>query len=168
MEVLPIADGVRVRGQDARSSRWKTRLRIVVSQFRPVENSSRALLTGFAGLLLVAVADTALAAFVLHEPWVEALWHAARTLTTVGSSPAVEHAPAWCKLLSAASMLVVLALAAMFTAGLVDRLTSRRLTSIVGARAAPRRDRVVVVGLGQDGPALVLRTAGPGNLVDGA
>jgi voltage-gated potassium channel Kch len=34
---------------------------------------------------------------------------------------------------------------------LVDRLTSRRLTAIVGTRAVPRRNHVVVVGLGQVG-----------------
>jgi hypothetical protein len=86
---------------------------------------------------------------VLHEHWVDAIWQAARTLTTVGSSPAIDHAPAWYKLVSAASMLLVLGLSAVFTAGLVDRLTSRRFTGIVGARAVPRRNHVVVVGLGQ-------------------
>lgn len=164
LSVQHTSDGVRVRWQQGRPASWKARVGVVFSQFRPVENSSRALLTGFVGLVLVTVLDTALGAFVLHERWLDAFWHAARTLTTVGTSPAAEHAPAWYKLVSAASMLAVLALAAMFTAGLVDRLTSRRLTGIVGNRAVPRRDHVVVVGLGQVGLRLCceLRALGIG------
>jgi hypothetical protein len=142
-------DTARVRRTPHRPAPWKRRFGMLLSQFRPVENSSRAMLTGFAGLLFVLVLDSMLAWAVLHEHWPDAIWHAARTLTTVGSSPAAEHAPAWYKLLSATSMLAVLALAAMFTAGFVDRLMSRRLTGIVGALAVPRRNHVVVVGLGQ-------------------
>ncbi|MEV0699586.1 NAD-binding protein [Saccharopolyspora sp. NPDC050389] len=107
------------------------------------------MLTGLAGLLLVLALDSVLAWAVLQEHWADAIWNAARTLTTVGSSPAIEHASAWYKLFSATSMLAVLALAATFTAGFVDRLMSRRLTGIVGSRAVPRRNHVVVVGLGQ-------------------
>lgn len=139
----------RVTRTPHRPAPWKSRFGILLSQFRPVENSSRAMLTGFTGLLLVLALDSILGWTALHERWPDAIWHAARTLTTVGSSPAAEHAPAWYKLLSAASMLAVLALAAMFTAGFVDRLMSRRLTGIVGTLAVPRRNHVVVVGLGQ-------------------
>ncbi len=130
---------------------WKARLGTMLGQFRPVDGSAQAMLTGFVGLLLVAVMDTVLGVLVLHEGWPGAVWQAARTLTTVGSAPAAEHAPDWYKVLSAVSMLAVLALAAIFTAGLVDRLMSRRLTAIVGTRAVPRRHHVVVVGLGQVG-----------------
>ncbi|MFI0468616.1 NAD-binding protein [Saccharopolyspora sp. 5N102] len=143
------ADGTRVRRTPHRPAPWRSRFHMLRSQFRPVETSSRAMLTGFAGLLLVLALDSTLAWTVLHEHWADAIWHATRTLTTVGSSPAIEHAPDWYKLLSAASMLAVLAFAAMFTAGFVDRLMSRRLTGIVGSRAVPRRNHVVVVGLGQ-------------------
>jgi Trk K+ transport system NAD-binding subunit len=45
---------------------------------------------------------------------------------------------------------------AFFTAGLVNRLIDRRLTGLVGRRAVPRRDHVVVVGLGQVGLRLCL------------
>jgi hypothetical protein len=151
LSVDQVADGVRVRWQDHRSTWWRSRLGVVLSQFRPVEKSSRAMLAGLTGLLIVVVADAVLGVLVLHEHWSSAFWHSARTLTTVGSSPAAEHAPSWYKVLSAMTMLAVLALAAMFTAGLVDRLMSHRLTSTVGPRAVPRRDHVVVVGLGQVG-----------------
>ena len=47
-------------------------------------------------------------------------------------------------------------LEASFTAGLVNRLINRRLTGLFGRRAVPRRDHVVVVGLGQVGLRLCL------------
>jgi hypothetical protein len=143
---------------------WKSWLGVLFGQFRPVENASRALLTGFVGLVLVMIVDTALGALVLGEDWPDAIWHAARTLTTVGSSPVAEHGPAWYKIFSAATMLAVVALAAVFTAGLVERLMSRRLTGIVGTRTVPRRNHVVVVGLGQVGLRLCreLQTLGIG------
>ena len=48
------------------------------------------------------------------------------------------------------------------TGGLIERLTSTRLTGLIGRRAVPRRDHVVVVGLGQVGLrlCLLLREAG--------
>lgn len=146
------ADDVHVQWCDrGPATRWKAWLGTLFGQFRPVDNASRTLLVGFAGLTLLTLLDSGLGVWVLHEHWADALWHAARTLTTVGSSPEAERGPPWYKILSATSMLAGLALAAMFTAGFVDRLTSRRLTGIVGIRAVPRRDHVIVVGLGQVG-----------------
>ncbi|PKW14574.1 NAD-binding protein [Saccharopolyspora spinosa] len=144
-------NGLRVHWHQRWPRSWKARVGKALGQFRPMDGSSQAMLTGLTGLLLVAVLDTALGVLVLHEHWSDAAWHAVRTLTTVGSAPAAEHAPDWYKALSAISMLAVLGLAAMFTAGLVDRLTSRRFTALVGSRAVPRRNHVVVVGLGQVG-----------------
>jgi len=62
------------------------------------------------------------------------------------------------------NMLIGLVLAASFTAGLVNRLVDRRLTGLLGRRAVPRRDHVVVVGLGQVGLrlCLLLRSCGIG------
>ncbi|WP_240117773.1 MULTISPECIES: NAD(P)-binding protein [unclassified Streptomyces] len=123
----------------------------VTTWFRSLDISAQALVAGFTGLLLALALDILLGVSVLHEHGYDALWNAARALTTIGSSPAAEHGPAWYKVLSALSMLAVLALAALFTAGLVDQLTGRRMTSILGARSIPRRDHVIVVGLGQVG-----------------
>jgi voltage-gated potassium channel Kch len=39
----------------------------------------------------------------------------------------------------------------VFTAGLVDRLVEERLTGILGRSAVPRRNHVIVIGLGQVG-----------------
>jgi len=59
-------------------------------------------------------------------------------------------------------MLVALLFAAAFTGGLVERLVGRNLTGLLGRRAVPRSDHVVVVGLGQVGLRLcmLLRTCG--------
>jgi len=61
-------------------------------------------------------------------------------------------------------MLAALVFEASFTAGLVNRLIDRRLTGLLGRRAVPRRDHVVVVGLGQVGLrlAMLLRRCGIG------
>jgi Trk K+ transport system NAD-binding subunit len=120
-------------------------------RFGTLDVSSRALVLSFAGLLACLGLDTALAIGVLHEPWYDALWQSTRALATIGSSPAAEHGPPWYKICSVVLMLGVLALVGLFTASLVDRLTGRRLTAILGARAIPVRDHVIVVGLGQVG-----------------
>ena len=53
-------------------------------------------------------------------------------------------------------MLLTLLSAACFTGGLINRLVDSRLTGLLGRRAVPRRDHVVVVGLGQVGLRLCL------------
>ena len=53
-------------------------------------------------------------------------------------------------------MLVALLFAAAFTGGLVERLIGRNLTGLLGRRAVPRSDHVVVVGLGQVGLRLCI------------
>jgi voltage-gated potassium channel Kch len=61
-------------------------------------------------------------------------------------------------------MLATLVFEASFTAGLVNRLVGRRLTGLLGRRAVPRRDHVIVVGMGQVGLRLcvLLRACGVG------
>jgi hypothetical protein len=83
--------------------------------------------------------------------FVDAFYAVAKVTVTVGPSPAADRGADWFKLFSAASMLLTLGFAAVLTAGLVNRLLDPRLTGIVGRSAAPRRDHVVVVGLGQIG-----------------
>ncbi|QNS07807.1 NAD-binding protein [Streptomyces xanthii] len=119
--------------------------------FRSLGTSAKALVCSLVALLLAYSTDVALGVLVLHEHWTDSVWNAARTLTTVGSSHAAEHGPGWYKVFSAASMIGVLVLAAVFTAGVVDRFTGHRMTSILGARSIPRRNHVIVVGLGQVG-----------------
>jgi Trk K+ transport system NAD-binding subunit len=68
----------------------------------------------------------------------------------------VKSGPDWFKVVISVTMLVALLFAAAFTGGLVERLIGRRLTGLVGRRAVPRSDHVVVVGLGHVGLRLVL------------
>jgi Trk K+ transport system NAD-binding subunit len=74
----------------------------------------------------------------------------------------VQDGPEWFKLAISISMLVALVFAAAFTGGLVERLIGRNLTGLLGRRAVPRSDHVVVVGLGQVGLRLcrLLRDCG--------
>lgn len=131
----------------ARRARWS----LAVAPYRGLDTSSRALIVSALGLLVSTLTEAVLGVLVLHEHVEDALWHAVRILTTVGSSPAAEHGPAWYKIVSTVLMLVTLAWVGLFTAGLVDRVTGRRLTALVGRRALPRRGHVVVVGVGQVG-----------------
>jgi hypothetical protein len=68
----------------------------------------------------------------------------------------MDHRPSWDQGISALMLLTSLVLTAMFTAGLVDRMLGTRLAGLVGLRALPRRDHVIVVGLGQIGLRLCL------------
>ncbi|RVU19963.1 portal protein [Streptomyces antnestii] len=124
---------------------------------RSLGTSAKALVASLTALSVAFTVDIVLGVTVLHEHWSDSTWNAARALTTIGSSSAAEHGPAWYKVVSAVSMLVVLVLAAIFTASVVDRFTGHRMTSILGARSIPRRGHVVVVGLGQVGLRLSAR-----------
>jgi voltage-gated potassium channel Kch len=95
-------------------------------------------------------------ALALHESVVDAVYAATKTIVTVGPSARVDNGPTWLKLYSAAMMLAALAFTAVFIAGLIDRLLDRRLVAIVGLRTIPRKDHVVVVGLGQVGLRLCM------------
>ena len=96
------------------------------------------------------------AMIVLDQPFADALYGSTKSLATVGPNPAVDDGPKWFKVAIAASMLLTLLCAACFTGGLINRLVDSRLTGLLGRRAVPRRDHVVVVGLGQVGLRLCL------------
>jgi len=93
---------------------------------------------------------------VLDQSFADALYGSTKSLATVGPNEAVSDGPSWFKLAVAFSMVLTLFAAACFTGGLIERLTSQRLTGLVGQRAVPRREHVVVVGLGQVGMRLCL------------
>jgi len=92
----------------------------------------------------------------LHEPALEAVYLATRTIVTVGPNEDIDHGPEWLMPFTTATMLAALAFTAIFTAGLINRLMGPRLVAILGRRTMPRRDHVVVVGLGQVGLRLCL------------
>ena len=129
---------------------------------KPFDRSAALVFFGAVGLLVVLVFETVAAALVLDQNLVDAFYGAVKTLVTVDPNQQVQDGPKWFKLVISASMLVALLFAAAFTGGLVERLIGRRLTGLVGRRAVPRSDHVVVVGLGQVGLrlALLLRRCG--------
>ena len=133
------------------------RLRAMLAAvFLPYELSAKILLSGVAGFFAILALDAVMAMAVLHESLVDAIYTATRTIVTVGPNPHVDEGPGWFKVVSAAMMVAGLAFTALFTAGLVNRLIDRRLVAFVGRRVAPRRDHVIVVGLGQVGLRLCL------------
>jgi Trk K+ transport system NAD-binding subunit len=126
------------------------------SLVHPFELSAKTLLSGLLGFLLILVSDSVVIGLALHESVADAVYTSTKTIVTVGSSAKVDDGPAWLKLYSAAMMLAALAFTAVFIAGLIDRLLDRRLVAIVGSRTAPRKDHVIVVGLGQVGLRLCM------------
>jgi Trk K+ transport system NAD-binding subunit len=126
------------------------------SMLWPHETSAKILVGGLIGFHAVLLLDMLVTMAVLHESLVEAIYSATRTIVTVGPNPHVDDGPGWLKVFTAATMLTGLAFTALFTAGVVNRLISRRLVAICGRRCVPRRDHVVVVGLGQVGLRLCL------------
>jgi voltage-gated potassium channel Kch len=126
------------------------------AMLRPHELSAKILIAGVLGFLAVLAIDAVATMLVLHEPAVEALYTATKTIATVGPNQLVDDGPTWFKGFSALMMISGLAFTALLTAGLVNRLIDRRLCAIFGRRCLPRTDHVVVVGLGQVGLRLCL------------
>jgi Trk K+ transport system NAD-binding subunit len=128
----------------------------------PFDRSAALVFFGAIGLTFILVTETIAAAVVLEQNVVDSFYGGVKTLVTVDPNPEVQHGPSWFKVAISASMLIALLFAAAFTGGLVERLIGRRLTGLVGRRAVPRSDHVVVVGLGQVGLrlAMLLRRAG--------
>jgi hypothetical protein len=166
--VLPGGDGVpQAIGDDLGrrdvhppASRWARALFTAI--FKPYDRSAALLFYGAIGLVTMLVLETVGAMIVLDQGFPDALYGSTKSLATVGPNTAVQKGPGWFKLAMVATMLLTLLSAACFTGGLIDRLTSRRLTGLVGLNAVPRRDHVVVVGLGQVGYRLctLLRECG--------
>jgi siroheme synthase (precorrin-2 oxidase/ferrochelatase) len=129
---------------------------LALALFTPYDKSAGMLLFGAIGLVAIFAIETVTAVFTLDQSAIDAIYGSAKTLVTVDPNPKVADGPGWYKLFTAATMLVALLFAAAFTAGLVNRVVERRLTGLVGRRAVPRRDHVVVVGLGQVGLRLCL------------
>ena len=124
--------------------------------FTPYDKSAGMLLFGAIGLVAIFFVETVTAMFTLDESAVDAIYGSAKTLVTVDPNPEVADGPGWYKLFTSVTMLVALLFVAAFTAGLVNRVVERRLTGLLGRNAVPRRDHVVVVGLGQVGMRLCL------------
>lgn len=163
-------DALEVVGQDARSTAFEIQptprttaaLDRLIGVLRPFDPSARFLVDGLCAVMAMLVAEVALGMAALHEDFVTALYEGVRTLVAVGPSDELSHAGDGTRLLATAIMLGTLAAVAVFTAALVNRLLDERRVAIVGRRAMPRRDHVIIVGVGQVGLrlALLLRDAG--------
>jgi hypothetical protein len=161
--------GVRRDGEEVRHEPLETpgnaRARIwLESVLRPHDASAGLMFYGVVGLLAVLVLETFGAVLVIDQPVVDAFYGSAKTLVTVGPNDAIAKGPSGFKVFIAITMLAALVFEAFFTAGIVNRLIDRRLTGLMGRRAVPRRDHVVVIGLGQVGLRLcfLLRRLGVG------
>jgi Trk K+ transport system NAD-binding subunit len=122
----------------------------------PYDRSAALLFYGLLGLVLMLAFECVGSMIVLDQAFADALYGSAKSLATVGPNHAVDDGPKWFKVAIVASMLLTLLSAASFTGGLINRVVDSRLTGLVGRRAVPRRDHVVVVGLGQVGLRLCL------------
>jgi len=136
-----------------RAQRVASGLQAVV---RPFDASARILVAGVLGFLSVLVLETLVTMLAADYSLVDALYTVAKVTLTVGPSPAADRGADWFQLFSTAAMLCTLGFAAVLTAGLVNWLLDPRLTGIFGRSAVPRRDHVIVVGLGQVGLRLCL------------
>jgi hypothetical protein len=109
---------------------------------------TRLMITGLSGLLVVLLADWSW--LVAHgHGLLRGFAEAARVVATVG--PPAGEGDATYAASSGLGMLATMGFAALFTAGLVERLVGPRLVGFLGARSAPRSGHVVVVGMGQVG-----------------
>ncbi|MDQ3630267.1 MAG: NAD-binding protein, partial [Actinomycetota bacterium] len=126
-------------------------LTLLGSLARPYDKSAALLVYGLLGLLAVLVAETIGAVIVLDQGVIDALYGATKTLVTVDPNDGVAKGPPGFKLFTTLAMLSALFFEALFTAGIVNRLIDTRLTGWVGRRSVPRRNHVVVVGLGKVG-----------------
>ena len=135
---------------------------LATSVFAPYDRSARLFFYGLIGLVFMLAAETGGAMAVLDQSFADALYGSTKSLATVGPNEAVSGGPSWFKIAVAVSMVLTLLSAACFTGGLIERLTSKRLTGLIGQRAVPRREHVVVIGLGQVGMrvCLLLRDCG--------
>jgi voltage-gated potassium channel Kch len=138
---------------EVRARRWRA---LATAILRPFDRSAALVFFGAVGLVLILIAETVAAAIVLDQSLVDAFYGAVKTLVTVDPNPEVQDGPEWFKVVISVSMLVALLFAAAFTGGLVERLIGRNLTGLLGRRAVPRSDHVVVVGLGQVGLRLCM------------
>lgn len=143
----------------------RTWAQLLRGQLRPHDDASRILVAGLVGLLAILAADWALGVAFLGQGPIASFYSASRVVATVGPGVDELTSPRWYLVMSGIFMLAAIAFTAVFTAGIVNRLLSTRSIALLGRRTLPRRDHVVVVGLGQVGLRLATRLASMGQRV---
>jgi Trk K+ transport system NAD-binding subunit len=156
-------DGDRIVGLDAElrdvelpATRARRLRNVAEAVLKPYDRSATLLFYGSMGLVAMLLFEWFGSMIVLDQAAADALYGSTKSLATVGPNPAVDDGPKWFKVAIVASMVLTLLSAACFTGGLINRLVDSSLTGLVGRRAVPRRDHVVVIGLGQVGLRLCL------------
>lgn len=134
----------------------------VRSGIRFVDDTLRLLIGAGVGLLATLLVEAGSSMIALHDNLLNALYFSTRSVATVAATPGAAKAPSWFKLVSALDTIAAVLVMAVFTAGLVRRLSRPRLTTLFGARAAPGARHVLVVGFGQVGFRLSQQLRGSG------
>ena len=133
------------------------RVRSLVTAFlHPYDRSAALLIYGFAGLVLMLVFELFGAMIVLDQGFADAFYGSTKSLATVGPNTEIDDGPKWFKVAIGCSVILTLLSAASFTGGLINRFVDSSLTGLFGRRAVPRRDHVIVIGLGQVGLRLCI------------
>jgi hypothetical protein len=134
---------------DATATRTRVARRLAPSPWALVESGERMLILGAGGLLGALALEMAWARSVHGWSWAHAFYNASNVIATVGPAHGGSGWTYW--LPAGLAIIATLGFAAMFVAGLVDRLAQRSARSAFGKRSVPRADHVIVVGLGQVG-----------------
>jgi Trk K+ transport system NAD-binding subunit len=121
------------------------------SGIRLVDDALRLLVGAGVGLIVALLVQAIVSMVALHQSVVDALYFSTRSVATIADVPGAASSPGWFKAVSAADAVAALLLVAVFTAALVRRLSRPRLTTLFGARTAPARGHVLLVGFGQVG-----------------
>jgi hypothetical protein len=128
----------------------------VTAVLQPYDRSAALLIYGFTGLVLMLAFELFGAMIVLDQAFADAFYGSAKSLATVGPNTDVDEGPKWFKVAIGFSVILTLLSAACFTGGLINRFVDSSLTGLAGKRAVPRRDHVIVIGLGQVGLRLCM------------
>ena len=130
-------------------TRWKVQRfsAFFRGQLRSYDLASRAMLTGLFALLAMLVTDIAI---LQNDTSIfEAFYSSAAVMAGV-TAPELPRS-SWQFIQSGSFMLLTVIFIAMFGAGVVNHILNGKRVGIIGRRVIPRKNHVVVVGLGQVG-----------------
>ena len=154
------ARGITVPPPTATRSRH-SRVRRAIDAARSIRDEvNPMLLPSLAFALFLTLGSTAVVRFAYQNPrmsWIDALYFASETITTVGYGDFsfAQQSP-WLRLFAVGLMFGGVTVTAILVAFLADLLLSRRFVRTAGLRRARHmRDHVVVVGLGSVGIRVV-------------
>ncbi len=144
---------IRVRQEQERRRRSKQRKRRTKGLQRLIPKRAYYLLAAIVGVFTAATLVFALSD---HLDPINAMYFTAATMATVGYGDInLTGAPDWLKLFDISLMAVSAVLLASVLALVTDALVSTRIDRALGRFPRPRRDHVIVCGLGKAGTAIL-------------